>query len=148
MIFYKGKIAETYNIGGFNEWKNIDIIKVVIKTVDRLLGRKEGEDMDLITYVTDRKGHDMRYAIDSRKLQKELGWDPSLQFEEGIEETVKWYLDNLEWIMLLLGSIRSIMRICIRTDNVFFLKSSRPSLPLKKAPHLSPSLSLARRERM
>ena len=76
----------------------IDIIKVVIKTVDRLLGRKEGEDMDLITYVTDRKGHDMRYAIDSRKLQKELGWEPSLQFEEGIEETVKWYLDNQEWM--------------------------------------------------
>ena len=84
--------------GGFNEWKNIDIIKVVIKTVDRLLGRKEGEDMDLITYVTDRKGHDMRYAIDSRKLQKELGWEPSLQFEEGIEETVKWYLENQEWM--------------------------------------------------
>ena len=98
MIFHKGNIAETYNIGGFNEWKNIDIIKVVIKTVDRLLGRKEGEDMDLITYVTDRKGHDMRYAIDSRKLQKELGWEPSLQFEEGIEETVKWYLDNQEWM--------------------------------------------------
>ena len=148
MIFHKGKIAETYNIGGFNEWKNIDIIKVVIKTVDRLLGRPEGADLDLITYVTDRKGHDMRYAIDSRKLQKELGWEPSLQFEEGIEETVKWYLDNLEWIMLLLGSIRSIMRICIRTDNVFFRKPTRPSLPLRKAPHLSPSLSLARRERM
>ena len=98
MIFHKGKIAETYNIGGFNEWKNIDIIKVVIKIVDRLLGRKEGEDMDLITYVTDRKGHDMRYAIDSRKLQKELGWEPSLQFEEGIEETVKWYLENQEWM--------------------------------------------------
>ena len=77
MIFYKGKIAETYNIGGFNEWKNFDIIQVVIKTVDRLLGRKEGEDMDLITYVTDRKGHDMRYAIDSRKLQKELDWESS-----------------------------------------------------------------------
>ena len=98
LIFHNGKVAETYNIGGFNEWKNIDIIKVVIKTVDRLLGRKEGEDMDLITYVTDRKGHDMRYAIDSRKLQKELGWEPSLQFEEGIEETVKWYLDNQEWM--------------------------------------------------
>ena len=96
--FPQGKIAETYNIGGFNEWKNIDIIKVVIKTVDRLLGRKEGEDLDLITYVTDRKGHDMRYAIDSRKLQKELGWEPSLQFEEGIEETVKWYLENQEWM--------------------------------------------------
>ena len=98
MIFHKGKIAETYNIGGFNEWKNIDIIKVVIKTVDRLLGRPEGADLDLITYVTDRKGHDMRYAIDSRKLQKELGWEPSLQFEEGIEETVKWYLENQKWM--------------------------------------------------
>ena len=76
----------------------IDIIKVVIKTVDRLLGRKEGEDMNLITYVTDRKGHDMRYAIDSRKLQKELGREPSLQFEEGIEEMVKWYLENQEWM--------------------------------------------------
>ena len=97
-IFHNGKIAETYNIGGFNEWKNIDIIKVVIKTVDRLLGRKEGEDLDLITYVTDRLGHDARYAIDSRKLQKELGWEPSLQFEEGIEKTVKWYLDNHEWL--------------------------------------------------
>lgn len=98
MIFHNGKIAETYNIGGFNEWKNIDIIKVVINTVDRLLGRKEGEDMDLITYVTDRLGHDARYAIDSRKLQKELGWEPSLQFEEGVEKTVKWYLDNQDWM--------------------------------------------------
>ena len=98
LIFHQGKIAETYNIGGFNEWKNIDIIKVVINTVDRLLGRQEGEDMDLITYVTDRAGHDMRYAIDSSKLQRELGWEPSLQFEEGIEKTVKWYLDNQEWM--------------------------------------------------
>ena len=98
LIFHKGKVADTYNIGGFNEWKNIDIIRVVIRTVDRLLGRKEGEDMDLITYVTDRKGHDMRYAIDSRKLQRELGWEPSLQFEEGIEKTVRWYLDNQEWM--------------------------------------------------
>ena len=97
-IFHNGKVAETYNIGGFNEWKNIDIIKVVINTVDRLLGRKEGEDLDLITYVTDRLGHDARYAIDSRKLQAELGWEPSLQFEEGIEKTVKWYLDNEEWL--------------------------------------------------
>ena len=88
----------TYNIGGFNEWKNIDIIKVVIRTVDRLLGRKEGEDIDLITYVTDRAGHDLRYAIDSSKLQKELGWEPSLQFEEGIEKTVKWYLENEAWM--------------------------------------------------
>ena len=98
LIFHKGIIAETYNIGGFNEWKNIDIIKVVIKTVDRLLGRQEGEDMDLITYVTDRLGHDARYAIDSRKLKDELGWEPSLQFEEGIEKTVRWYLDHQEWL--------------------------------------------------
>ena len=98
LIFHKGKVAETYNIGGFNEWKNIDIIKVVINTVDRILGRPEGSDMDLITYVTDRAGHDMRYAIDSTKLQKELGWEPSLQFEEGIEKTVRWYLDNQEWM--------------------------------------------------
>ncbi len=98
VIFHQGKIAETYNIGGFNEWKNIDIIKVLINTVDRLLGRPEGEDMDLITYVTDRAGHDLRYAIDSRKLQRELGWEPSLQFEEGIEKTVRWYLDNQEWL--------------------------------------------------
>ncbi len=98
VIFHKGKIAETYNIGGFNEWKNIDIIKVLINTTDRLLGRKEGEDMDLITYVTDRAGHDLRYAIDSSKLQRELGWEPSLQFEEGIEKTVRWYLDNQAWL--------------------------------------------------
>ena len=98
LIFHKGNVAETYNLGGFNEWKNIDIIKVVINTVDRLLGREPGEDMDLITFVTDRLGHDARYAIDSRKLQSELGWEPSLQFEEGIEKTVKWYLENQEWM--------------------------------------------------
>ena len=98
LIFHQGRVAETYNIGGFNEWKNIDIIKVIIKTVDRLLGRKEGADMDLITYVTDRPGHDARYAIDSTKLQQELGWEPSLQFEEGIEKTVRWYLDHQEWL--------------------------------------------------
>lgn len=98
LIFHKGKPAETYNIGGFNEWKNIDLIRVVIKTVDKLLGNPEGYSDDLITYVTDRKGHDMRYAIDSRKLQRELGWEPSLQFEEGIEKTVKWYLENQEWL--------------------------------------------------
>ncbi len=97
-IFHKGRVAETYNIGGFNEWKNIDIIKVLINTVDRLLGRAEGEDLDLITYVTDRPGHDARYAIDSSKLQRELGWEPSLQFEEGIEKTVKWYLEHQEWL--------------------------------------------------
>lgn len=94
LIFHKGKIADTYNIGSLNKWKSIDIIHVLIKTVDRLLGRKEGEDEKLITYVTDRPGHDMRYAIDSRKLQRELGWEPSLQFEKGIEKTVRWYLDN------------------------------------------------------
>ena len=98
VIFPEGKIAETYNIGGFNEWKNIDLIKVMIKTVDRILGNPEGYSLDLITYVTDRLGHDARYAIDSTKLQKELGWEPSLQFEEGIEKTVRWYLDNQEWM--------------------------------------------------
>lgn len=98
LIFHEGKVAETYNIGGFNEWKNIDIIKTVIATVDRLLGRPEGADLDLITYVTDRLGHDARYAIDSTKLQKELGWEPSLQFEEGIEKTVRWYLENEAWM--------------------------------------------------
>lgn len=98
LIFHKGKVAETYNIGGFNEWKNIDIVKLLIKTTDRQLGRQEDEDMNLITYVTDRAGHDLRYAIDSSKLQKELGWEPSLQFEQGIEKTVKWYLDNQEWL--------------------------------------------------
>ncbi len=98
LIFHEGKVADTYNIGGFNEWKNIDIVKVLIRTTDRLLGRAEGEDMSLITHVTDRKGHDLRYAIDSRKLQRELGWEPSLQFEEGIEKTVRWYLDNQDWL--------------------------------------------------
>ena len=98
LIFHEGKVADTYNIGGFNEWKNIDIVKVLINTTDRLLGRGSGEDMNLITHVTDRKGHDMRYAIDSRKLQRELGWEPSLQFEEGIEKTVRWYLDNQDWL--------------------------------------------------
>ena len=98
VIFHKGKVAETYNIGGFNEWKNIDLIKVIIKTVDRLLGNPEGHSLSLITFVTDRLGHDMRYAIDSRKLQSELGWEPSLQFEEGIEKTVRWYLDNQDWL--------------------------------------------------
>ncbi len=98
LIFHKGRISETYNIGGFNEWKNIDLIKVLIKNVDRLLGRPEGADDDLITFVTDRKGHDMRYAIDSSKLKNELGWEPSLQFAEGIEKTVRWYLDNGQWL--------------------------------------------------
>ena len=98
LIFHKGRIAETYNIGGFNEWKNIDLIKVIVRTVDRLLGNPEGKSEKLITYVTDRAGRDLRYAIDSRKLKNELGWEPSLQFEEGIEKTVRWYLDNQEWM--------------------------------------------------
>ncbi len=98
LIFHKGRASETYNIGGFNEWKNIDLIELLIKTTDRLLGRPEGADLDLITYVTDRPGHDERYAIDSSKLQRELGWEPSLQFEEGLEKTVRWYLENQEWM--------------------------------------------------
>ncbi|WP_282038286.1 dTDP-glucose 4,6-dehydratase [Saccharicrinis aurantiacus] len=98
IIFHEGKTGDTYNIGGFNEWKNIDLIKVMIKTVDRLLGREEGTSENLITYVTDRAGHDLRYAIDSTKLKDELGWEPSLQFEEGIEKTVKWYLENKDWM--------------------------------------------------
>lgn len=98
LIFHKGKVAETYNIGGFNEWKNIDLIKVIIKTVDRILGNPEGHSLELITFISDRPGHDARYAIDSTKLHKELGWEPSLQFEEGIEKSVRWYLDNQEWL--------------------------------------------------
>ncbi|WP_321281271.1 dTDP-glucose 4,6-dehydratase [Marinifilum fragile] len=98
VIFHEGKLGDTYNIGGFNEWKNIDLIKVMIKTVDRLLGREEGASENLIKYVTDRAGHDLRYAIDSTKLKEELSWEPSLQFEEGIEKTVKWYLENAEWL--------------------------------------------------
>ncbi len=98
VIFHKGKVADTYNIGGFNEWKNIDLIRVIVRTVDRLLGNPEGTSEKLITYVTDRAGHDLRYAIDSRKLKRELGWQPSLQFEQGIEKTVRWYLQNQSWM--------------------------------------------------
>ena len=98
LIFHEGRMGETYNIGGFNEWKNIDLIKVLIVTVDRQLGRPAGASLPLITYVTDRAGHDLRYAIDSGKLNRELGWSPSLQFEEGIEKTVKWYLENAAWL--------------------------------------------------
>ena len=98
LIFHKGKLGETYNIGGFNEWKNIDLIKVIVKTVDKMLGRDEGTSDKLITYVIDRAGHDLRYAIDSSKLKNELGWKPSLQFEEGVEKTIKWYLENEEWL--------------------------------------------------
>ena len=98
LIFHRGETGETYNIGGFNEWKNIDLVKVLIRVTDRLLGRPEGASEHLITYVKDRAGHDLRYAIDSTKLKNELGWEPSLQFEEGIEKTVKWYLENQEWL--------------------------------------------------
>ncbi len=98
LIFNEGKIGDTYNIGGFNEWTNIDLIKVIIRVVDKQLGRLDGASENLITYVTDRAGHDLRYAIDATKIKNELGWEPSLQFEEGIEKTVKWYLDNQEWL--------------------------------------------------
>ena len=97
IIFHRGNIGDTYNIGGFNEWKNIDLIKILIRTVDSSLGRNKGESDKLITHVADRAGHDFRYAIDSSKLKNELGWEPSLQFEEGIKITVDWYLNNKEW---------------------------------------------------
>ncbi len=97
-VFHKGKEGETYNIGGFNEWTNIDLIKLLIKVMDRKLGRPEGTSEKLITYVTDRAGHDLRYAIDANKIMTELGWKPSLQFEEGLEKTIDWYLANETWI--------------------------------------------------
>ncbi len=98
VIFHKGKLGQSYNVGGFNEWKNIDLVHLLCKVMDKKLGRAEGESAKLITYVTDRPGHDLRYAIDATKLNKELGWSPSLQFEEGLEKTVDWYLNNEEWI--------------------------------------------------
>jgi dTDP-glucose 4,6-dehydratase len=98
LIFHKGKVGETYNIGGNNEWKNIDLIRKLCQIMDKKLGRDAGESANLITFVKDRAGHDMRYAIDSTKLQTELGWKPSLQFEEGLEKTVDWYLSNEEWL--------------------------------------------------
>lgn len=97
-VFHHGRPGQTYNIGGFNEWKNIDLVELLIKVVDRKLGNPEGKSLGLITYVADRKGHDLRYAIDSSRLKKELGWEPSLQFEEGLEKTVDWYLANQEWL--------------------------------------------------
>ncbi|MDE7335319.1 MAG: dTDP-glucose 4,6-dehydratase, partial [Muribaculaceae bacterium] len=98
LIFHRGRVGDTYNIGGFNEWRNIDIVRLLVRTVDRMLGNSEGHSDELITYVADRPGHDLRYAIDSTKLKQELGWEPSLQFEEGIERTVRWYLDHPQWL--------------------------------------------------
>jgi len=98
VIFHKGEIGETYNIGGFNEWTNIDLIKLMCRKMDEKLGRKKGESEELITYVKDRAGHDLRYAIDATKIKHKLGWEPSLQFEEGIEKTIDWYLENTDWL--------------------------------------------------
>ena len=98
VIFHNGKVGETYNIGGNNEWKNIDLIHTLCKIMDKKLGRESGTSAKLITFVKDRAGHDLRYAIDSSRLKKDLGWEPSLQFEEGLEKTVDWYLANQEWM--------------------------------------------------
>jgi dTDP-glucose 4,6-dehydratase len=98
VIFHKGKVGETYNVGGFNEWRNIDLVHLLCRIMDLKLGKPEGTSAKLISFVTDRAGHDLRYAIDATKLQKELGWAPSLQFEEGLEKTVQWYLDHPDWV--------------------------------------------------
>ncbi len=98
MVFHQGKTGETYNVGGFNEWKNIDIVKLLCQKMDEKLGRVEGSSEKLITYVKDRAGHDLRYAIDASKIKNELGWEPSLQFEEGISKTIDWYLENDDWL--------------------------------------------------
>ena len=103
LVFHKGNVGETYNIGGNNEWQNIDLIHSLCKILDKKLGREEGESAKLITFVKDRAGHDLRYAIDSTKIQSELGWKPSLQFEEGLEKTVDWYLSNSEWMEHILS---------------------------------------------
>src|SRR6218665_83779 len=98
LVFHEGKNHETYNIGGFNEWKNIDLVKLLCQIMDQKLGREEGASESLITYVKDRPGHDLRYAIDASKINKELGWMPSVTFEEGLEKTINWYLNNEEWL--------------------------------------------------
>ena len=103
LIFHKGKVGDTYNIGGFNEWKNIDLVHLLCSIMDKKLGRKDGESASLITYVKDRAGHDLRYAIDASKLNKELGWSPSLQFEEGLERTVEWYIQHTDWSQNILS---------------------------------------------
>ncbi|EAQ47951.1 dTDP-D-glucose 4,6-dehydratase [Leeuwenhoekiella blandensis MED217] len=99
LVFHKGELAETYNIGGFNEWKNIDLVKLLCEQMDLKLGREEGTSEQLITFVKDRPGHDLRYAIDASKINKELGWEPSVTFEEGLKQTIDWYFDNPEWLV-------------------------------------------------
>ena len=103
LVFHKGKNNETYNIGGFNEWQNIDLIKLLCKQMDLKLGREEGTSLDLITYVKDRPGHDLRYAIDASKINKELGWKPSVTFEEGLSITIDWYLGNAAWMQRIVS---------------------------------------------
>jgi dTDP-glucose 4,6-dehydratase len=98
VVFHQGKLGETYNIGGFNEWKNLDIVHLLCEIMDEKLGREKGESAKLITFVKDRAGHDKRYAIDATKLNRELGWEPSLQFKEGLEKTIDWYLANKTWV--------------------------------------------------
>lgn len=98
IIFHKGNTMETYNVGGFNEWKNIDLVKLLCDLMDKKLGRIKGESRELITFVKDRPGHDLRYAIDASKIKKELGWKPSVTFEEGLAKTIDWYFDNQEWL--------------------------------------------------
>ena len=98
MVFHKGKNHETYNIGGFNEWKNIDLVKLLCQQMDQKLGRASGTSEKLITYVKDSPGHDLRYAIDASKINKELGWSPTVTFEQGLSETIDWYLSNEEWL--------------------------------------------------
>lgn len=98
LVFHNGKVRETYNIGGFNEWRNIDLIRLLIEVTDRQLGRPSGSSDSLIKFVTDRPGHDLRYAIDASKIERELGWRPKIQFEEGVEKSVRWYLDNRNWL--------------------------------------------------
>ena len=97
-IFHEGKIGETYNIGGWNEWTNLDLVKLLCSIMDRKLSRPEGESAKLITFVTDRAGHDMRYAIDATKIKAKLNWEPSIKFEQGLEKTVDWYLENEAWV--------------------------------------------------
>ena len=98
LIFHEGKNHETYNVGGFNEWKNINLVKILCQLMDKKLGREDGESEKLITFVKDRPGHDLRYAIDATKLNKSLGWSPSVTFEEGLQITIDWFFDNQDWL--------------------------------------------------